>query len=185
NITRGNYKKTVTLDGLMRPILVKEWDLNNESATAKYISQAFNVYGKPTFTSFPSTSPDETLGTTITYDGLIRTTSTTRTSDNSQTTTQYLSGNQTAVTDGRGNTTLTNYLAYGSPSSEKATQIAAPDTDVISINYNELDQIVAITQGSITENRLYNGYRDLCKVVRPDTGMAAFGYNNVGEMIWR
>ncbi|MGI2081116.1 RHS repeat domain-containing protein [Shewanella putrefaciens] len=185
NITRGNYKKTVTLDGLMRPILVKEWDLNNESATAKYISQAFNVYGKPTFTSFPSTSPDETLGTAIAYDGLIRTTSTTRTSDNSQTTTQYLSGNQTAVTDGRGNTTLTNYLAYGSPSSEKATQIAAPDTDVISINYNELDQIIAITQGSITESRLYNGYRDLCKVVRPDTGMAAFGYNNVGEMIWR
>ncbi|NRB25753.1 hypothetical protein [Shewanella sp.] len=111
--------------------------------------------------------------------------SSTRQSDNAVTTVEYLSGNKKRVTDAEGNATTTTYLAYGSPSYNKPTLIEAPDTSDTSIAYNKFGQVESITQGSVTEKRLYDGYQQLCKTYRPETGVTAYGYNAQRQPIWR
>ncbi|MBO2673824.1 hypothetical protein I6M53_04005 [Shewanella algae] len=119
------------------------------------------------------------------YDALGRAVTQTRTSDNAITRTAYLAGNKMAVTDPMNNTTTTTFLAYGQPAYNKPTLIEAPSSDDVVINYNLYDQITSIRQGNITESRFYDGYQQLCKSVRPETGITAYGYNAQRQPIWR
>lgn len=183
-ISQGNYEKRIYHDGLLRPILTQERDISNPSTT-RYQSFAYDHDNRQTLASFPSADASNRIGMETEYDALGRVITQTRTSDGSVSRREYLSGNKVAVTDGENNTTTTTYLAYGEPSFDKPTLIEAPDTDDVAIDYNVFDQVTSIRQGNVTETRIYDAYQQLCKLVRPDTGTSAFGYNVQRQQIWR
>lgn len=183
-ISQGNYEKRIYHDGLLRPILTQERDIPNPSTT-RYQSFAYDHDNRQTLASFPSADASNRIGMETEYDALGRVITQTRTSDGSVSRREYLSGNKVAVTDGENNTTTTTYLAYGEPSFDKPTLIEAPDTDDVAIDYNVFDQVTSIRQGNVTETRIYDAYQQLCKQVRPETGISAFGYNGQRQQIWR
>lgn len=183
-VSQGNYEKRIYHDGLLRQVFSRERDISN-SGTIRYQAFEYDSDNRKTLETFPSSSATSRIGMKTDYDGLGRIDKQTRTSDNSLSSFQYSAGNKIAVTDGEGNTTTTSYLAFGAPAYEKPTLIEAPDTDDIVIDYNLFDQISSIRQGNTIESRLYDSYQQLCKTIRPETGVAAFGYNSQGQLIWR
>ncbi|MCS4306761.1 RHS repeat-associated protein [Rheinheimera pacifica] len=183
-ITRGNFRKKIQYDGLLRPVLSEEWDSSNASATRRYTAQRFNAYNQPEFISYPSTSSAESQGTAFEYDGLQRLIRQYSTVDNKGMDYAYLAGNQIRTTDARGNSTITTYRAFGSPSQDLPTKIEQPHGVTTDINYNLFDNIITISQGSITESRRYNAQQQLCRLVRPDIGHTAYSYNALGQPVW-
>ncbi|MGW7677946.1 RHS repeat domain-containing protein [Shewanella sp. S23-S33] len=183
-ISQGNYEKRVYHDGMLRPVLTQERDISTPS-TARYQSLAYDHDNRQTLASFPSSDASNRIGMETEYDALGRVITQTRTSDGSVSRREYLSGNKVVVTDGENNTTTTTYLAYGEPSFDKPTLIEAPDTDDVAIDYNVFGQMTSIKQGNVTETRIYDTYQQLCKRVRPETGISAFGYNEQRQQIWR
>lgn len=181
NIIRGNFRKSVTLDGLFRPILSKEWDFTDEANTARYSRQEFNAYGKPIFTSQPSRTAFENLGSSTVYDGLQRVSQQTNTA-NGDISFDYLAGNVVQSTNGRNYQTNTQYLAYGSPEQELAMLISQPESVDTSISYNLFGNPVSITQGGVVESRVYDSAQRLCLQKRPETGIKAVQYNNLGQI---
>jgi RHS repeat-associated protein len=181
NITRGNYRKAITLDGLMRPVFSKEWDASKEANTVRYVRQQFNAYGKAEFASVPSDNSNEQFGTVTEFDGLQRELSQTNTA-NGDMTYQYLANNAIAITNGRNYETTTEYLAYGSPTTELATKVSQPESVATTIVYNLFGLPTQIMQGGMTELRTYDAQMQLCAQKRPETGVKAMQYNNLGEM---
>ncbi|TVP09294.1 hypothetical protein AYI87_20135 [Shewanella sp. KCT] len=182
-ISQGNYEKRIYHDALLRPVFTRERD-TNDSSTIRYQTIAYDHKNRLTLSSFPSNNASNRKGMETEYDALGRIVTQTRTSDNSISRHEYLTGNRVAVTDGENNIITTTYLAYGEPSFDKPTLIEAPDSDDIAIEYNIFDQITSIMQGNVTENRFYDAYQQLCKQVRPETGISAFGYNTQRQQIW-
>lgn len=184
SISRGDYRKTIKLDGLLRPVLTKEWDFDNEAATSRYTVQRFNAYNKPVFTSYASASSTESQGTAFEYDGLQRLKRQYSTVDNKGMDYEYLADNQIRTTDARGNSTTTTYRAFGSPDQKLPTKIEQPESVTTDIGYNLFDNITTVTQGGITESRIYNAQQQLCRLVRPDVGHTAYKYNALGQPVW-
>ncbi|QDO85861.1 RHS repeat protein [Shewanella psychropiezotolerans] len=182
-IAQAGYQKTIYYDAMLRKTLTRQKDTADSSSTS-YNSYAFDFENRPTLQSFPSSSASNTVGMATDYDALGRVKTSTRQSDGASSTIEYLSGNKQRVTDAKGNVTTTTYLAYGSPSYDKPTLIQAPDSSNTSIAYNKFGQVTSISQGSVTEKRLYDGYQQLCKTSRPETGVTAYGYNAQRQPIW-
>ncbi|WP_306523865.1 RHS repeat domain-containing protein [Rheinheimera sp.] len=181
SISKGNYRKTILLDALLQPVLSKEWDAENEQATVRYQRQQFNAYGKASFQSVVSDTLNQTYGTTTSYDGLQRVIGKTNTAEGDLTY-RYLGQNQISVKNGRGHTTTTQYLAFGSPAQELATQIQQPEGVLTNISYNLADLPLQISQGGVTEQRLYNTKMQLCLQKRPETGIKVMQYNLLGQI---
>ncbi|NDO76585.1 RHS repeat protein, partial [Shewanella sp. SE1] len=184
SISQGNYEKRVYHDALLRPVFTRERDIAN-GATTRYQAFEYDHENRQTLASFPSSNAASRVGMATEYDVLGRIVTQTRTSDNSSSSRDYLAGNKVAVTDSEVNTITTTYLAYGQPTYDKPLLIEAPNTDDISLDYNEFAQVTSIRQGNITEKRLYDNYQQLCKSVRPETGITAYGYNAQRQQIWR
>ncbi|WP_368881659.1 RHS repeat domain-containing protein [Shewanella algae] len=184
SISRGNYNKKIYYDGLRRPVFTVERDVTN-AATVRYQAFEYDHESRQTLASFPSSNAASRVGMATEYDVLGRTITLTRTSDNSSISRKYIAGNKVDVTDAEGNITTTTYLAYGQPTYSYPLLIEAPNTDDISLDYNEFAQITSIRQGYITEKRIYDSYQQLCKSIRPETGITAYGYNAQRQQIWR
>lgn len=147
----------------------------------RYINQLFNAYGKATFTSVPSASSTESYGTSTAYDGLQRVISQTNTA-NGDLSFSYGSNNSISVTNGKGHSTTTQYLAYGSPATDLASLITQPEGVTTTISYNIANLPVSITQGDITEERRYDSAMRLCLQKRPETGIKVLKYNLLGQV---
>lgn len=181
SINRGNYRKTILLDALLQPVQTKEWDAANEQATVRYQRQQFNAYGKNIFHSVVSDVINQSFGTATSYDGLQRIVSKTNTEEG-DISYHYQAHNQIAVKNGRGYTTTTQYLAFGSPSQDLIAQIWQPEGAITSISYNLADLPLQISQGGVTELRRYNAKMQLCLQKRPETGIKVMQYNLLGQL---
>ncbi|WP_076543254.1 RHS repeat domain-containing protein [Shewanella sp. UCD-KL21] len=181
--THGNYEIQNYFDSLGQIIFSSEQD-KSDFSTVRYKAYKYNVHGLNTLETFPSDIANNKKGVETQYDALGRIISQTRNSDSSIRQRKYLSGNKIAVTDSENNTTTTSFLAYGKPTYDKPNLIVAPDTDDTVINYNIFDQIISTRQGNIIETRIYDDSQKLCKQVRPETGIAVFGYNAQRLPIW-
>lgn len=180
-VQQGNYRKTTTLDGLLQPVLTKEWDVSNETGTARYVNQRFNAYGKPSFSSIVSNNPAESFGVETSYDGLQRTLTQTNT-DQGDVEYSYESNNSIVVENGRGFKTTTHYLAYGEPATDLVTRIVQPEGVTTQIEYNIAGLPTSISQGGITEIRRYDDYMRYCLQKRPDTGIKVMERNTLGDV---
>lgn len=137
---QGRYERIEYFDALLRNVLTSERDIY-DSSTKRYVRSAYDEYNNVVFQSFPSLSLSISSGYSTSYDGLNRKTSIIRTADNASVRYNYLPNNRVSVTDAKGNTTTTTYLAYGRPSQSQATYIDSPEGVDTSITYNLFGQI--------------------------------------------
>ena len=183
-ITRGNYKKSTYFDNLFRPRMTEERDISVTSGK-RYVRQNYDAFNRATYQSKPAfNSIFLNHGVTTQYDALGRVTSVDDDTISGSVTYQYLASNKVRVNDNKGNLTTTTYLAYGSPTQTDATYIAAPNSTNTSLNYNIFGNLTSISQGGITESRVYDSYQKLCKTIRPDVGNTALVYNAINEVLW-
>lgn len=184
-ITKGNYRKNVYYDALLRPIVSSEEDLSN-SATRRFINRKFNINNKLTFDAYPSSAANSTIGVTYVYDGLSRKITETRDTANGKVSafTEYWSGNRIYTKDYKVNATTTEFLAYGEPEYSNPLTISSPEGVVTSLNYNIFGNPTSISQGGVTQYNVYDSAQQRCKEIRPDIGNTAFHYNITGEIDW-
>lgn len=183
-ISRGNYQKIIYHDNLLRPVLAKEWDITIPS-TARFTRQSFDFKNRTVFQSVPSASSSTIDGVSTSYDALGRTKVVNDTMSSGDITYTYLNNNRIEIKDKKGHKTTTTYLAYGSPEQKNATLIQSPEGVNTSLQYSIYDKPTLITQGTISEHRIYDTYQQVCKILRPDTGNKAFGYNALGQILWQ
>lgn len=184
-ITKGNYRKNVYYDALLRPIVSSEEDLSN-SATRRFINRKFNINNKLTFDAYPSSAANSTTGVTYVYDGLSRKITETRDTANGKVSafTEYWSGNRIYTKDYKANATTTEFLAYGEPEYSNPLTISSPEGVITSLNYNIFGNPTSISQGGVTQYNVYDSAQQRCKEIRPDIGNTAFRYNITGEIDW-
>lgn len=182
-LSKGNYRKETKFDAFLRGSAVKEWDTNNASAL-RYSSQKYNHKGQIVFQAFPSSSSDNLSGVVYEYDGLQRIRRRYENINQTGVNWSFLQGNKVKVTDAKGNATTTTYRAFDTPEYKQAKRVDQPKSVSTVIQYNAFDNIYSVTQGGITETRLYDDYANLCKLIRPDVGTTAYSYNIFGDVEW-
>jgi YD repeat-containing protein len=121
--TTGNARRVTYFDALWRPLLTREYDAANEAGTTRFQRFAYDEEGRVVFTSYPGATDALSTGTWTTYDALGRATSVSQDSEQGllTTTTEYLSGFKTRVTNPRGQQITTSYQAYEQPSYDLPT----------------------------------------------------------------
>ncbi|MBN6112942.1 RHS repeat protein [Xanthomonas sp. CFBP 8700] len=191
-VATGNARKITYYDALWRPVLIREYDVGNEVATQRLKSFAYDHMSRTTFTSYPGTS--DVLGTGIwtNYDVLGRTTSVLQDSELGRLITkiEYLQGNQTRVTDPRGNQIIAGYQVFDHPSYEAPVWIQHPQgayTDIARDVFGKPTSIRrhdASGSQTMTRNYVYDAYQQLCKSIEPETGASAVGYDGAGNVAW-
>lgn len=191
-VSAGNARKVTYFDGLWRPLLTREYDAGNEVATQKFQRFSYDHESRVTFASYPGSSDGLTTGTWNNYDTLGRTTSVSQDSELGllTSTTEYLSGNQTRVTDARGNKTLTGYQVFDQPAYDAPVWIQHPEGAVTEIARDVFGKPTSIRRHdagnsvSLTRSYVYDGYQQLCKSIEPETGASANGYDAAGNIVW-
>ena len=181
--TKGNLRIRRYSDALDRVKKVARKDITS-STPEIYQSTFFDHLNRVQKRTFWSENTNNVNGISFTYDEIgrkrqeqIALTNTTRTWD-------HYKGNKARLTDGRSNVTTTSYRAYGEPSYSQVTSITAPEGSTTVINYNRFGNTGSITQDGVTETHLYDGFEQLCKKIRPETGRTAFGYNLQRQPVW-
>ncbi|GAB3101309.1 hypothetical protein GCM10027159_25770 [Lysobacter terrae] len=193
SITQGKYAKVTYVDAMWRPVLVHEYDIDNTPGTLRSTSTTYDVSSRVAFQSYPSTDliPSAT-GTWSFYDALDRVTSVKQDSELGQqpltTSTEYLAGFKTRVTNPRGFFTTTNYLAYDQPITDWPVAITHPEgafTDITRDVFGKPKSLVrhnADNSQSVARNYVYDGYQQLCKTVEPETGSTVMLYDEAGNL---
>ncbi len=182
-ITSQAFRKTTYFDGMLRPILTKSEDTTDPNSV---VFKRFNyeTNGLLSFESRPHESSETPHGVSYNYDELLRLTTQNDNTVSGVTEFDYLSGDRVRVNDNKGNITTTTYLAFGAPETNIATNIQSPHSVTTDIQYNIYGNVRSISQGGITETRVYDSVQNLCKVVRPDVGNTGYKYNILGYIDW-
>lgn len=191
-VATGNGRKVTYLDALWRPVLVREYDTGNASATQRFTKQAFDHAGRVIFTSYPSSSGTPATGTWTDYDALGRPISVGQDSELGVlvTLSQYLSGFQTRVTSPKGHQTTTGYLAWDEPTTDYPVTIAHPAGVFTDIARDAFGKPTALTRRnssgsvSLTRRYVYDAHQQLCKSVEPETGATIMAYDGAGNLAW-
>ncbi|MCG9771528.1 RHS repeat-associated core domain-containing protein, partial [Pseudoalteromonas piscicida] len=185
-----------TYDNLLRLTQLKTIDdtANADATTSvRYQNFEYDYQNRQTLASFVSTDSAELKGTRTTYDALGRIIEV-GVSGLGKTKYEYLAGNKIKVTDPLSKVTTTTYQAFGAPEYKIATFIDSPEEVDTSIAVNLFGKVEAITQSgpssdgavvSAVEKRVYDSNQNLCVITRPDVGNTIFGYNALGQMIWK
>ncbi|MEZ0469088.1 polymorphic toxin type 10 domain-containing protein [Luteimonas salinilitoris] len=190
-IANGDSRKVTYFDALWRPLVVREYDNTKIAATERFIRYAYDHEGRVTFASYPSASYNPTAGTRTVYDALGRQTLVTQSSELGllKTTTEYLAGFQTRVTDPRGNQTHYRYLAWDQPTTDFITRIIQPEGAYTYFGRDAFGKPLYITRrtadGSVSVARryVYGGAGRLCIVTEPETGSTVYGFNGADLLV--
>lgn len=190
----GSARKITYLDAMWRPVLTNEYDEANTAGTLRAAKTIYDSRGRVSFQSFPaSTNVPGAVGTRTFYDALDRVV---RVEQDSElgvlaTTTEYLSGLRTRVTNPRGQQTTTSFMAWDQPTYDFPIRSDQPEGKVIRIIRNPafgwptelIQQNSAGTQLAIRQY-VYDGNRRLCKMIEPEAGVTVTGYDGVGNPTW-
>jgi RHS repeat-associated protein len=191
--TVGYGKKATYFDGLWRPLLVREFDLNDIAGSERFQRFEYDAEGRQTFASYFSKSSTIATGTRTTYDALGRPTLVQQDSELGplSTTTQYLDGFKTRTTNPRGYYTTVEYQTYDSPTTDWPISIAQEGGVFTDITRDVFGSPKTITRrnstGSLQETRSYSYWadtRELCRSVEPETGATLMGYDQAGNLAW-
>lgn len=194
-VNTGNARMIRYFDAMWRPLVTEEFDTNNPTDTKRFQRFAYHPGGQVSFASYPGTTHALTTGTWTEYDALGRVTAAAQDSELGllTTTTQYLGGFRTRVTNPRGFDTTTAYQAFDEPGYDRPTAIAAPlgaYTHITRDVFGKTLQLrrsnsVSPTGGTgINRTYTYNGNQELCRMVEPETGATLMGYDDAGNLAW-
>ena len=198
----GNGRATTVYDAQFRPVLAISEDLGN-TLTRSFVVNRYDSSGRPIFASYAvgslGTVADATLkGVSTVYDALGRTAQVRQDSELSgalnivTTSTEYLAGFQTRVTNPRGFSSTTSYQAFDSPSHDAPVWISAPENAYTAINRNVLGKPKYIsrtgtyqgTSVASTRSYVYDANERLCKTINPEAGSKLVAYDAAGNLAW-
>ncbi|MFH0340688.1 MAG: RHS repeat domain-containing protein, partial [Chromatiales bacterium] len=187
-LTRGSYEERITLDGFGRVVSTTRAD----TALGISITQTikYDVHGNKLFESYPNSE----AGVSYAYDILKRPT-TLQHPDGALRSYVY-GGGEVTETDERGNTTAYLYRSFGDPDKDKIlVQITAPNDLYTILDHNLLDLPIEVFQGQLnpadgslsgySRELSYDSRYFLTSVSDPETGVTAYGRDEVGNMISR
>lgn len=190
--TRANKRTLISYDGMLRPTLVKSESLSGEFSPV-YERMSYDIFGRETFKSWPSILVSPADGVNTTYDALSRPLSVQENvSPYATTTTAYLSGAQTRVTDPSGAQVTTTSRAFGAPTnSPEVMQVVdamgATTTMTRDIYGNILTLAQSGTQNgftaSVTRTFWYDARLRLCRHRAPEFGDEVFVYDTEDRLI--
>lgn len=191
-VWQGNYRKITYYDAMWRPLLIHEYDTSNTAATLKAVSQAYDTNGRTVFQSYPSSDliPAAT-GTWSFYDVLDRPIQVKQDWEGSgqlTTTTEYLTGFQTRVTNPRGFQTVTQYQAFDTPSYDAPTGISELAGRYTEIYRDVFGKLTALRRrngdGSQSDWKyyVYDIHQQLCKSIESETGATVMAYDGAGNL---
>lgn len=126
----GNGRKLVYFDALWRPLIVREDDTSQITATRRVIRNAYDPTGRLAFTSYPvADGIPPNVGTHTTYDALGRVTSVAQDSELGPltTSTTYPSGFGRQTRNPRGYLTTESFQAWDTPAYDAPVRIDAPE----------------------------------------------------------
>lgn len=195
-VTTGNAVKITYYDGMWRPLLIREYDSNAETATKRFTRMGYDTEGRLTFSSYPvnscgapSSPCSPTTGLSKAYDALGRVTGVSQNSEYGSigTTTSYESGYLTVVTDPKGNATISSYLTYDQPVTDWPLIINAEEGQTTAFSRDPHGKPTSIVRSgggrSVTRSYTYNGYQELCKSVEPETSATLYRYDGAGNLV--
>ena len=190
----GSARKITYLDAMWRPVLTNEYDEANTAGTLRAAKTVYDSKGRVSFQSYPaSKGVPGAIGVRTFYDALDRVV---RVEQDSElgvlaTTTEYLSGLRTRVTNPRGQQTTTSFMAWDQPTYDFPIRSDQPEDKVIRIARNpafglptELTQQNSSGTQSVTRRYVYDGYKQLCKTIEPESGATVTGYDGAGNPTW-
>jgi YD repeat-containing protein len=191
-IATGNARKVTYFDASWRPAITYEFDAGNPDLSRRYQRFSYDYAGRTTFSSYPGYTDVLSTGIWSNYDVLGRKTSVSQDSElgTLTTLTEYLLGNQTRVTDPRGNKTLTGYQVFNQPAYDAPVWIQHPEGATTEIARDVFGKPTSIRRRdasagvSLTRSYVYDGYQQLCKTIEPETGASASGYDAAGNVVW-
>ncbi|MCI4569370.1 RHS repeat-associated core domain-containing protein [Lysobacter sp. CFH 32150] len=200
-VSTGNGRQVTYYDAMWRPLVSERYDTANTSGTLSQTVTRYDADGHAIYQSYPMqgltgyTVP--TQGIRTTYDALDRVT---RVEQDSElgvlaTTTEYLTGFQTRITNPRGKiTTTTAYLTYDQPSNDLPLAITHPEGAYTHISRDVFGKPTRLrrsnssspTGGTTVLNRdyTYNSSQELCRTTEPETDATLMGYDAAGNLAW-
>jgi len=150
-VTTGTGQTTTFYDARWLPVLTLTEDTAIGAASQSYVVQRYDGLGRPTFKSYPvaNANVDDTLkGVTTIYDPLGRPIQAKQDSELGVlvTSTDYLSGFRTQVTNPRGKATITSYQVFDAPSTDAPVLIQAPQGQTTTITRDIFGAPLTITR---------------------------------------
>jgi RHS repeat-associated protein len=190
----GNRVTIAYMDALWRPVLKHEYDAANVGPTLRALKTGYDTSGRVSFQSYPSSDMiPGASGVRTFYDALDRVT---RVEQDSElgvlaTTTEYLAGLKTRITNPRGYQTTTSFMAWDQPGYDLPILSEQPESKVIEIARHpqfgwpqQLKQ--RNTAGTLQQSRqyVYDIYGQLCKTIEPESGATVMDYDAAGNLSW-
>jgi RHS repeat-associated protein len=196
-VSTGNGRKVTYFDALWRPVVQESYDAADPANTRSIVVKRYDVGGHLAFQSYPLRSlgsyTDTTLKGVVTlYDALDRVTQTRQDSELGVllTSTSYLSGFRTQVTNARGAVATTSFMVYDSPSTDLPASITSPEGEITDITRDPFGTPTALVRhdagNTISETRsyTYDDFHQLCRTVEPETGATLQGFDGAGNVTW-
>jgi RHS repeat-associated protein len=193
-ISKGNYRKEIYYDAQWHPIVTSEYDSSNVTGTKRFNRMAYDNLGRIVFASYPGATDALTSGVRSEYDGLGRVTKVKQDSELGplNTSTEYLTGFQTRVTNPRGFATTTSYQVFDKPSTSYPEVIVSPEGMTTTILRNVFGNALSVTRNgnwnntviSSTRSYVYDSQQRLCKRIEPETGATIMDYDAVDNLAW-
>jgi len=197
-VSTGNAREVTYYDAMWRPLVAERYDTANTSGTLSQTVTRYDADGHAVYQSYPMQGLTgyivPTQGIRTIYDALDRVT---RVEQDSElgvlaTTTEYLAGFQTRITNPRLKvTTTTAYLAYDQPSTDAPLAIAHPEgayTDIVRDVFGKPTSLTRRDAASTkVETRTYDYFADtqeLCRTTEPETDATLMGYDAAGNLAW-
>ena len=180
-LTRGDLEQNITVDGFGQTINSTNKDtLKNITITS---TQNYDALGQMTFQSYPN---ETIVGTNFQYDGLGRQIRIDH-PDTSYRTFEYLTNNQTKITNERSIPTTYSFRSYGSPSEQSLIKIDSPENISTIIDRNQLGQQTRVWQGAkdgagIEKLYGYDGNYFLTSITQPEDGTTIFSRDLIGNL---
>lgn len=193
-IATGNARTVNYFDALLRPLVRREYDIDNVVGTQRFTRWTYDHEGRVTFASYPGTSEALTAGTWTYYDALGRPEQVTQDSELGplSTFTAYLTGLRTEVTPPRGADfrTTTSYLAWDQPTTDFPVAITHPTgafTDIARDAFGKPTEITRRNSSAsvaLTRSYVYDARQLLCKSIEPETRATIMDYDGAGNLLW-
>lgn len=187
------YEHTTWYDQMWRPVLERERDVGL-AGSEKFVRTSYNAAGEVVFKSYPSSDPNSTIGVTTSFDPLGRKRFERASSELGLLTTEtrYLLGHTVEVINPRGKSTLTEYMAYDTPSYEWPVVVREPTSRVTRIARDSFGKPRSITREGSYQfefNRskrsfVYDLHQRLCKKIDPEHGATVLDYDSAGRLWW-
>lgn len=185
-LTRGNFKETITMDGFGRDLNVKQEDIVTLDSIE--VTKTRDSLGRVVFQSYPNS----TDGTTTEYDEYNRVVREVH-ADGADKTYAYPNASDVIATDENGHVTTRRYDHIGTMSgSEELSAIYSPETINTLIARNGIGQMWRVFQGAAQSGggtlglaRYYrhNSKGFLIEEENPETGITVYTYDAVGNML--